>query len=140
MMHKRPIVLKNPTCEPEDDALAIIHVNDPDHSSDQNAPEHEPEGDLTVGEGRKRSRPSSRETSPKKLKVLIDLLQSHEAHVHTKRMKQPDFLVALSAKTLGLTSDSTEMALVTTEAQKKKRGRPIGSKNQKPRRSANQED
>ncbi|KAL6227843.1 hypothetical protein ACLB2K_001799 [Fragaria x ananassa] len=108
--------------------------------SKMTSPEYELKGDLTVGEGRKRGRPSSPETSPKKLKVLIDLLQAHEAHVHTKRLKQLDFLAAFSAKTLGLTSDSTELALVPTEAQKKKKRLPISSKNRKPRRSANQED
>ncbi|KAL6209101.1 hypothetical protein ACLB2K_020044 [Fragaria x ananassa] len=137
--YKRPTILKKPVREPKDDVLSIILVNDPDHSSDQSAPEHELNDHLTVGEGRKRGRPSSLETSPNKLKVFIDLLQAHEAQVHTKRLKQPDFLAALLA-TLGLTSNSTELALVTTKAQKKKRGSPIGSKNLKPRRSANQED
>ncbi|KAL6144684.1 hypothetical protein ACLB2K_055375 [Fragaria x ananassa] len=139
-MHKCPTILKKPTREPEDDALSLIPVNDPDQTFDQNASEHEPKDALIVREGCKRGKPSSPETSPKKLKVLIDLLQLHETHVHTKRMKHPNFLATLPAKALGLTPDPTEMTLVATKPQKKKRGRPIDSKNSKLRRSVNQED
>ncbi|KAL6209172.1 hypothetical protein ACLB2K_020115 [Fragaria x ananassa] len=72
--HKRPTILKKPAREPEDDAPTIIQVNDPDHSSNQTSPEYEPKGDLTVGEERKRGRPSSPETLPQEVEGLERLI------------------------------------------------------------------
>ncbi|XP_024195703.1 uncharacterized protein LOC112198832 [Rosa chinensis] len=98
----------------------------------------------------KRSRPASPFTSLKKLKFVFEELQSNrEREAATKKIKVPKFSSKIMAKSLGLIETrggmlvpkevmtpiatiSSEAAKMENSSHKKKRGRPLGSKNKKP--------
>ncbi|XP_062013748.1 uncharacterized protein LOC133730088 [Rosa rugosa] len=123
--HRKPIVVRSENLRPaaEGNALALVPVD------------VEP---STV----KRNRPASPYTSPKKLKFLFhDGETAASSAMLPKKLKVPEFHTKFSAKSLGLIAapggvlvpkegslPKESLQLVKVES-KKKRGRPLGSKN-----------